>query len=95
MAQPTIKAPNFAKLGEGLQAFQGLLYLGLILGILFIGYKVFQTFAAPYDPEKASVADNIVNNALSIGQSSESYTEAAGTIFTQPWNSLKSILGIN
>ena len=82
-------------LGKDIELVEILGILAAIATLAYFGYKIFEKFAGKAgDYETGSVADTLVNNALEVGKSSESYTDAFGTVVTSPWGSLKSILGI-
>lgn len=75
----------------------------VVVGVAgFVGYKKLtqefggtgsQTGNTPGGQKNVSIVDSIFNGSLSTGDSSQSYTNAAGEVLIHPIDSIKSILG--
>jgi hypothetical protein len=81
----------------------GLLYLGGFVAIAYILYMVFNkltedtaaTTGAGGDQAASTVAEKVLDNTVSIGNSPQTYHEAGITTLSHPLGTLESILGID
>lgn len=80
-----------------------LLLIAAVGVVGFIGYKyITSKFGGPGQTQagasgdvtkNTSILDAIVNDTVTIGPGTETYTAAAGQVLTHPIDSIKSILG--
>lgn len=89
-------------MGEDLELGEIGFIVLIVGGIAYGAYKLFKSLANPDSAANKpdaqgnygnGLAGTLLNNTLSVGTSSQSYTGALDSVITSPWDSAKSILG--